>query len=58
MPFFGPLNDLHSEQEAPVRATIRAIRWTMSQSCTQARQGFLEKGFEKQDLKTRAGGNG
>ena len=56
MPFFGPYNDLHSEEEAPVPANYPG--GTMQpepEAYRKKRQGFWEKGFERHDLKTRTG---
>jgi len=56
MPFFGPLNDFHSETEAPVPANYPGTPIEREPELYQrSRQGFLERGFEQQDLKTRAG---
>ncbi len=56
MPFFGPLNDLHSEEEAPVPRNYPGDQVDHEPELyRKLRQGFLEKGFEKQDLRTRAG---
>ena len=56
MPFFGPLNDLHSEAEAPVPANHPGTGVEREpRRYVKLREGFLEKGFDGHDLKTRAG---
>lgn len=56
MPFSGPYNDLHTEEEAPVPANWPGD--TMQgepEDYVRKRKGYLEKGFGGEDLKTRAG---
>ena len=56
MPFFGPLNDLHSEAEAPVPANYPGVPVEREPEMYQsARRKILERGMEGNDLKTRAG---
>lgn len=56
MPFNGPLNDLHSEVEAPVPENYPGFPIEKEPEYYKAkRQDFLENGFEGQELKTRAG---
>jgi arylsulfatase A-like enzyme len=56
MPFTGPLNDLHSELEAPLPENYPGIPVEGEPEFYAAkRQDFLENGFEGQELKTRAG---
>jgi arylsulfatase A-like enzyme len=56
MPFYGPLNDLHDENEAPVPANYpgdQVEREPERYRASRAQQ--LKRGFEDQNLKTRAG---
>lgn len=56
MPFHGPLNDLHSEEEAPVPANYPGDAVDHEPELyRKSRQRYLENGFEGHDLKTRAG---
>jgi arylsulfatase A-like enzyme len=56
MPFYGPLNDLHSEEEAPVPANYPGAPIEREpERYVRARRGYFENGFEGHDLKTRAG---
>ncbi len=56
MPFFGPLNDLHTEEEAPVPQNYPGDKVDREpKSYIEKREGFLKNGFGGQDLKTRAG---
>jgi len=56
MPFFGPLNDLHSEAEAPVPANYPGIPIEKEPELyRRIRQQQLKSGTERQDLNTRAG---
>ena len=56
MPFHGPLNDLHTGEEAPVPANYPGDQVEREPELyRRLRQGFLKRGFEGQDLKTREG---
>jgi arylsulfatase A-like enzyme len=56
MPFYGPLNDLHDEREAPVPANYPGVGVEREPERYQnTRADQMEKGMEGQDLKTRAG---
>lgn len=56
MPYYGPLNDLHSEREAPLPANYPGFPIEREPEFYKTkRHDFLEKGWEGQDLKTRAG---
>jgi arylsulfatase A-like enzyme len=56
MPFFGPLNDLHSEEEAPVPRNYPGDQVDHEpEHYRKIRARYREQGFEGQDLKTRAG---
>lgn len=55
-PFFGPLNDLHSEEEAPVPANYPGLPVEREPERYQrTRREQHKNGNEGQDLKTRAG---
>ncbi len=56
MPFYGPYNDLHSEQEAPVPANNgRDLSGPEPEGYRALRLRYAQTGFGGQDLKTRAG---
>ncbi|MCX6620347.1 MAG: sulfatase-like hydrolase/transferase, partial [Acidobacteria bacterium] len=56
MPFHGPLNDLHTAEEAPVPANYPGDQVDREPELyRRLRKGFLEKGFGGQNLKTREG---
>lgn len=56
MPFYGPLNDLHEEREAPVPANYPGDAVEREPELyRRTRTQQLQKGFQDQDLKTRAG---
>jgi arylsulfatase A-like enzyme len=56
MPFYGPLNELHSEDEAPVPANYPGAPIEREpERYVRLRQRYREQGFEGHDLKTRAG---
>ncbi|MEX2262665.1 MAG: sulfatase-like hydrolase/transferase [Bryobacteraceae bacterium] len=56
MPFYGPLNDLHDEAEAPVPANYPGDAVEREpERYRRTRGNQLENGFEGQNLKTRAG---
>ncbi len=56
MPFFGPLNDLHTAEEAPVPANYPGDQLDHEPELyRRLRRGFLEKGFEGENLRARAG---
>lgn len=56
MPFYGPLNDLHSDAEAPVPANYPGLPVEREpQMYQQRRAEQMRRGIEQQDLKTRAG---
>jgi arylsulfatase A-like enzyme len=56
MPFFGPLNDLHSETEAPVPANYPGLPVEREPEMYQRRrEQQLREGTEGHDLKTRQG---
>jgi arylsulfatase A-like enzyme len=56
MPFYGPLNDLHDESEAPVPANYPGDSVEREPELyRRTRKGQLAKGIEDQNLATRAG---
>lgn len=56
MPFYGPLNDLHTAEEAPVPANYPGDKVEREpEFYRHLREGFLENGFGGQNLRTRAG---
>lgn len=56
MPFYGPLNDLHSESEAPVPSNYPGVPVEREPELySRMRQRYLKNGFEGHDLKSRAG---
>lgn len=56
MPFHGPLNDLHSELEAPIPANYPGDAVDREpQHYRHRREQFLRNGFEGHDLRSRAG---
>lgn len=56
MPFYGPYNDLHSEEEAPVPANYPGTPVEREPERYRAiRRRYFDKGFEGQNLKSRAG---
>lgn len=56
MPFYGPYNDLHSEEEAPVPANYPGAPIEREPTRYRAlRRRYYDKGFEGHDLKSRAG---
>jgi len=56
MPFYGPLNDLHSEEEAPVPDNYPGDQVDHEPELyRRARQRYLERSFEGHSLRTRAG---
>lgn len=56
MPFYGPLNDLHSEAEAPLPANYPGLPIEKEPELyRRIREQQLGKGFEGHDLKARAG---
>jgi len=56
MPFFGPYNDLHSEEEAPVPPNYPGDRVAGEPERYRAsRQKLLERGFDGHNLKSRPG---
>ncbi|MCC7500053.1 MAG: sulfatase-like hydrolase/transferase [Bryobacterales bacterium] len=56
MPFYGPLNDLHTEAEAPIPANYPGDQIDHEPGFyRRIRQGYLDHGFGGQDLHTRPG---
>ncbi len=56
MPFFGPLNDLHSEEEAPVPPNYPGVPIEREPNLyVRSREAYLRDGFEGHNLKTREG---
>lgn len=56
MPFYGPYNDLHSEEEAPVPANYPGAPVEREPERYRAmRRRYFDKGFEGHNLKSRAG---
>lgn len=56
MPFYGPLNDLHTEQEAPVPANYPGAPIEREPKLYQrSRRKYLRDGFDGEDLKGRTG---
>lgn len=56
MPFYGPYNDLHSDEEAPVPANYPGAPIEREPARYRAlRRRYFDQGFEGQNLKSRAG---
>ncbi len=56
MPFYGPYNDLHTAEEAPLPANYPGTPIEKEpEYYQQKRRGYLTKGFGGESLKTRAG---
>jgi len=56
MPFYGPLNDLHSAEEAPVPSNFPGVPIEREPERYRAiRERYARNGFEGHDLKTRPG---
>jgi len=55
MPFFGPYNDLHGDEEAPVPSNHQVVPEKEPERYRKSRQRYFEHGFEGHGLKTREG---
>lgn len=56
MPFYGPLNDLHDEREAPIPANYPGLGVEREpEKYRNTRASQMKNGMEGQDLKTREG---